>query len=152
MLWIECENGRVVNMDNVVYIDYDNDDSNDDKEFTLFLMAVNTMRTRMPIAHGTEEECKVMKYRIYTYFENSNYSKRNIIRHGWLTHKLPEPEPDKFRWCVTEHLEGSLDCFVEAATEEEATKLGEEILSATKQEQIARNMKTAEVTTERDDG
>ena len=86
MLWIECENGKIVNMNNVIYIDIVHVD---DKSYALLLKATNTI-SQIPIAHGSKEQCKIMKYRIYTYFTNHNYNDRKIIRHDWLTHKLPE--------------------------------------------------------------
>ena len=91
MLWIECYDGTLINMAHVTKIfikhwivGYETEppghwimlDLGDDEP--------------IKVAGGTLESCKQMLNRIQTYFSNYNeYADRNIIRHAWLTHKLP---------------------------------------------------------------
>ena len=92
MLWIECFDGTLVNMNRVnkIYIEYWMEGTKDNPSGDWIMLDIDDNKDGVKVAHGTIESCKQMLNRMQTYFMNHNeYADRNIIRHAWLTHKLP---------------------------------------------------------------
>ena len=93
MLWIECHDESLVNMDHVKRVsikkDYMIGAGHETMRFWLILYVVGENEP-IKVAHGTRENCKKMRYRIETYLGlDVKYNDRNVIRYKWLTHQLP---------------------------------------------------------------
>lgn len=92
MLWIECHDGELVNMAHVQRITEKHymvgTESEPPGNWLILYVAGDSEPVK--VAHENPVPCKQMKYRIQTYLGlDVDYNDRNIIRHSWLTHKLP---------------------------------------------------------------